>query len=109
MLETSRRRRCVIHEAYRPLSSVWPTEVRRAERERQEAVRSGFVVLRNVGGSRLEFLGEVPRKRGVPARAARSQAILDETDGAARPGETYAAILRSEWRVSLDWKHPDTR
>lgn len=66
----------------------------------------GFVVLRHVGGSRWEFLKEVPRRRGIPARAARSRAILDATDGAAQPGETYAAILRSEWRVSLDWEHP---
>jgi len=43
----------------------------------------GFVVLRHVGGSRWEFLGEVPRRRGIPARAARSRAILDATDGAA--------------------------
>jgi hypothetical protein len=68
----------------------------------------GFVVLRHVGDSDWELLGEVQRKRGLPARAARSQAILDATDGAARPGEVYAAILRSEWRVSLDWEHPST-
>jgi hypothetical protein len=66
----------------------------------------GFVVLRHVGGDDWEYLGEVARKRGLPARAARSQAILDATDGAAQPGEVYAAILRSEWRVSLDWRHP---
>jgi len=52
------------------------------------------------------MLGEVPRRRGLPARAARSQAILDATEGNARPGEVYAAVLRSEWRVSLDWTHP---
>ncbi|MGH2673762.1 MAG: hypothetical protein ACRDHC_12370 [Actinomycetota bacterium] len=68
----------------------------------------GFVVLRHVGDNHWELLREVQRKRGLPARAARSQAILDATDGAARPGEVYAAILRSEWRVSLDWEHPST-
>lgn len=66
----------------------------------------GFVVLRLVDGNNWELLGEVGRKRGLPARAARSQAILDATGGAARPGEVYAAVLRSEWRVSLDWEHP---
>jgi hypothetical protein len=66
----------------------------------------GFVVLKLVGGDRWRLLGEVPRRRGLPARAARSQAILDATDGKAKPGETYAAVLRSEWRVSLDWVHP---
>ena len=69
----------------------------------------GFVVLRNRGGDRWEYLGEVTRKRGLPAKAARSQAILDATNGKAKPGQTYAAILRSEWRVSLDWKHPDSK
>lgn len=68
--------------------------------------RPGFVVLRHVRGDTWQLLGEVPRKRGLPARAARSQAILEATDGAAHPGEVYAAVLRSEWRVSLDWEHP---
>lgn len=66
----------------------------------------GFVVLRQLGNRRWQMLGEVPRRRGLPARAARSQAILDATEGNARPGEVYAAVLRSEWRVSLDWTHP---
>jgi hypothetical protein len=74
--------------------------------ERKQQPTPGFVVLRHVGGDEWRFLGEVTRKRGLPARAARSQAILDATGGAAQPGEEYAAILRSEWRVSLDWKHP---
>jgi hypothetical protein len=69
----------------------------------------GFVVLRHRGGDDWQFLGEVPRKRGLPARAARSHAIVVATGGAAAPGERYAAILRSEWRVALDWEHPDTR
>jgi len=68
----------------------------------------GFVVLRLVEGDSWQLLGEVQRKRGLPARAARSQAILDATDGAARPGDVYAAVLRSEWRVALDWKQPST-
>lgn len=62
----------------------------------------GFVVLRHVEDDRWQMVGEVQRRRGLAARAARSQAVLDATDGAARPGEVYAAVLRSEWRVALD-------
>jgi hypothetical protein len=66
----------------------------------------GFVVLRLVEGNSWQLLGEAERKRGLPARAARSQAIVDASDGTARPGEVYAAVLRSEWRVALDWEYP---
>jgi hypothetical protein len=66
----------------------------------------GFVVLRQVGTDTWELLGEVPRRRGLPARAARTQAVLDATNGAASSGEVYAAVLRSEWRISLDWEPP---
>jgi hypothetical protein len=62
----------------------------------------GFVVLRQIAENQWEFLGEVARRRGLPARAARKQAILDATNGAATDGETYAAVLRSEWRIALD-------
>ncbi len=66
-----------------------------------------FVVLRRLDCGCWEPLGEVPRRRGLPARAARTQAILDATGGKAKAGEEYAAVLRSEWRVSLDWTPPD--
>lgn len=66
----------------------------------------GFVVLHELGGDKWELLGEVPRKQGVPARVARTQAILDATEGSARSGEVYAAVLRSEWRIALDWAAP---
>lgn len=66
----------------------------------------GFVVLRQVGEDTWELLGEVPRKRGLPARAARTQAILDATSGAASSGDVYAAVLRSEWRIALEWDPP---
>ena len=66
----------------------------------------GFVVLRQVGEDTWVLLGEVPRKRGLPARAARTQAILDATGGAASSGDVYAAVLRSEWRIALDWDPP---
>jgi hypothetical protein len=67
----------------------------------------GFVVLRELGGGKWELLGEVPRRRGLPARAARSRAILDATGGEAKAGEVYAAVLRSEWRIAQDWTPPE--
>jgi hypothetical protein len=63
----------------------------------------GFVVLRELPGGRWELLGEVARRRGLPARAARTRAILDATGGKAKVGEVYAAVLRSEWRIAQDW------
>jgi hypothetical protein len=66
----------------------------------------GFVVLRQVAEDRWELLGEFERKPGMTARAARSQAILDATEGKAKAGEVYAAVLRSEWRVAPDWLPP---
>jgi hypothetical protein len=66
----------------------------------------GFVVLRALGDGTWELLGEIPRRRGLPARAARSRAILDATAGEAKEGEVYAAVLRSEWRIAQDWALP---
>jgi hypothetical protein len=66
----------------------------------------GFVVLREVAEGEWRLLGEFERKAGMTARAARSQAILDATQGKAKAGEVYAAVLRSEWRVALDWLPP---
>ena len=68
--------------------------------------QQSFVVLRQAGTDEWQLLGEVPRKRGLPARAARTQAILDATGGSAQRGEVYAAVLRSEWRLALDWIPP---
>jgi hypothetical protein len=73
------------------------------EGARGKAAAPGFVVLRQAAEGEWQLLGEVPRKRGLPARAARTQAILDATNGTAVNGEVYAAVLRSEWRVALDW------
>ena len=63
----------------------------------------GFVVLHQLQNGQWQMLGEVPRKRGLTARAARSQAILDATKGVAKAGEVYVAILKSEWRIAMDW------
>jgi hypothetical protein len=72
-----------------------------------EPSRPGFVVLRRVDDDRWELLGEFERKPGLTARAARSQSILEATGGRAKPGEDYAAVLRSEWRIARDWEPPD--
>jgi hypothetical protein len=62
----------------------------------------GYVVLRHVGDDRWQLVGEADRQPGQTARKARAQAIADATGGEAEPGEDYAAVLRSEWRVALD-------
>lgn len=62
-----------------------------------------FVVLRQNPDGKWELIGEVRRQPGLTARMARAQAIREATNGAAKAGEVYAAILRSEWRVALDW------
>lgn len=74
-----------------------------SEPARSKQAAPGFVVLHEAEDGRWVCLGEVPRKRGLSARAARTQAILDATGGAAKTGERYAAVLRSEWRVAMDW------
>lgn len=66
--------------------------------------RPGLVVLRKSGERRWELLGEVDRRGGLTAREARTAAVVAVTRGKARPGEVYAAVLRSEWRLSLDWE-----
>jgi hypothetical protein len=76
------------------------------EKTEKQPTAPGFVVLRQVADGQWQLLGEVRRKRGLPARAARSQAILDATNGTARAGEVYAAVLRSEWRIAMDWVPP---
>jgi hypothetical protein len=63
----------------------------------------GFVVLQEVGDGQWRMVGEAERKPGRTARAARTEAILAATGGKAKDGEVYAAVLRSEWRIALDW------
>jgi hypothetical protein len=65
-----------------------------------------FVVLRETAAGAWRFLGEVRRKPGLAAQAARTQAILEATGGKAKAGEVYAAVLASEWRVAQKWGAP---
>ena len=67
-----------------------------------------FAVLRQTCANTWEYLGEVRRKPGLTAHAARTHAILEATNGAAKAGETYAAVLSSEWRVAQKWSAPGT-
>ncbi|MGO4703262.1 hypothetical protein [Dyella sp. 2RAB6] len=73
-----------------------------AERPQQPA-SAGFVVLQQTATGHWRLLGEVQRKPGLAAQAARTQAILEATGGKAKDGEIYAAVLRSEWRVAQKW------
>ena len=66
------------------------------------AGKPAYVVLRQVGKDRWQVVGEVERRPGNTARAARAQAIQDATGGKAKPGEVYRAILRSEWRIAAE-------
>jgi len=66
----------------------------------------GFVVLQQTAAGQWRLLGEVSRKPGLTAQAARTQAIMEITAGRAKVGETYAAVLRSEWVVAQNWSPP---
>ena len=61
-----------------------------------------FVVLRRDADGRWVLVGEVHRRPGLSARAARRQAVIDLVGVEPEPGVEYAAVLRSEWRVALD-------
>jgi hypothetical protein len=65
-----------------------------------------FVVLRESTGGAWKILGEVRRRPGLTAQAARNQAIFEATGGQAEAGEAYAAVLASEWRVAQKWNAP---
>ncbi len=71
---------------------------------RRKPGHPGFIVLREVRKGRWEMVGEVKRRPGLTARDARTLAVVTASKGRAKPGEVFAAILRSEWRLALDWK-----
>ena len=64
---------------------------------------AGFYVFRRVGEDRWQLIGEVARRPGLTARKARAQAIADASGGEPGPGEVYAAVLRSEWRIAREY------
>ena len=59
-------------------------------------------MFRRVGEDRWQLIGEVARRPGLTARKARAQAIAEAVGGDPGPGEVYAAVLRSEWRIALE-------
>jgi hypothetical protein len=66
------------------------------------AAPPSFVVLKKAGADTWKVVGEVRRRPGLAARAARAQAVEDATKGKAKAGEVYGAILRSEWRIAFE-------
>jgi hypothetical protein len=64
---------------------------------------AGYVVFQQLRKDDWQLLGEVDRRPGLPARKARAQAIRDVLGREPLDGETFAVLLRSEWRLSLDY------
>jgi hypothetical protein len=63
----------------------------------------GFYVFRRVGEDRWQLIGEAQRRPGLTARKARARAIADAVGGEPGPDDVYAAVLRSEWRIALEY------
>jgi len=61
-----------------------------------------YVVLQRLGPEEWRVLGEVGRRPGLPARRSRGQAVRDVLGREPEPGEKFAVLPRSEWRLSLD-------
>jgi hypothetical protein len=74
-----------------------------AKRKTSTSTPPGYVVLRQVEEGQWEMVGEARRRPGLTARAARAQAIRDAVGGEVDPGDVYVAVLRSEWRIALDY------
>jgi hypothetical protein len=70
--------------------------------EKAASGRPGYVVLRQVGEDHWQGAGYADRKPGQTARKARAEAVRDATGGAAKPGESYRAVLRGQWRIASD-------
>ena len=62
--------------------------------------KPSYVVLRKTGEDTWQVIGEVERRPGLTAKAARAQAVQDATGGTATPDGEYRAVLRSEWRIA---------
>jgi hypothetical protein len=64
--------------------------------------KPGYVVLRRVGEDRWKVVGEVERRPGQTAKAARAQAIRDAMGRDPKAGEAFRAVLLSEWRIAAE-------
>jgi hypothetical protein len=74
-----------------------------AETRQRTASKPGYFVFRKIRDDDWRLVGEADRWPGHTARAARAQAIQDATAGEAKDTEEYAAVLRSEWRIALEY------
>jgi hypothetical protein len=72
-------------------------------KKRPTPTAPGYVVLRQVSEGQWELVGEARRRPGLTARAARAQAIRDAAGGEIDSADVYVAVLRSEWRIGLDY------
>jgi hypothetical protein len=61
-----------------------------------------YVVLQHLGDGRWQLLGAVDRQPGLPARRSRGQAVRAVLGREPEEGETFAALPRSEWHLSVD-------
>jgi hypothetical protein len=68
--------------------------------EGQPVAVRGYVVLREVEPGLWPLAGEVDRRPGLAADAARVQAGRDAVGGDPGKDEVYAVVLRSEWRMA---------
>ena len=71
--------------------------------DQRAAIKPGYVVFRELGPGHWQLVGEADRRPGHTARRARAQAIRDAAGREPEPGEVYAVVPRSEWRVALDY------
>jgi hypothetical protein len=62
-----------------------------------------YVVFQQLSEDDWRVLGEANRRPGLPARRSRAQAIRDVLGREPRDDEVFAVLLRSEWRLSLDY------
>jgi hypothetical protein len=61
-----------------------------------------YVVLQQSTSGDWRVLGEIGRRPGLPARKSRAQAVRDLLGREPEPGDVFAVLPRSEWRVALD-------
>ena len=81
---------------------MWNAQAAMPEPNAPSAPRAWSVVLHEFAPGRWQVVGEVARRPGLPARAARIQAVREATGGDPAAGQAYAAVLRGEWRVAAE-------
>jgi hypothetical protein len=66
-------------------------------------MKQQYVVLRKTGDGTFDLVAEVGRRAGLTAKRGRRAAIVEAIGREPAPGEVYAAIARSEWRIGFEW------